>query len=92
MERNSGAGADRGFRVAKDKIGSTRSTPGIIETPLAHDADGKPLVPVEKFAIPRNATTEEIAKYVLFVASEDAVFSTGSEFVADGGYALGPIR
>jgi len=33
----------------------------------------------------------EIAGYVTFVASDDAAFSTGSEFVADGGFALGPI-
>jgi 3alpha(or 20beta)-hydroxysteroid dehydrogenase len=66
--------------------------PGIIETPLAYDKDGKPLVPVDHFAIPRNASTEEIAKYALFLASDDAAFSTASEFVADGGFALGPVR
>ncbi len=32
-----------------------------------------------------------IAKYVLFVAFDDAAFSTASEFVADGGFGLGPI-
>jgi NAD(P)-dependent dehydrogenase (short-subunit alcohol dehydrogenase family) len=39
----------------------------------------------------RMASVEEIVKHVLFVASEDASFSTGSEFVADRGFALGPI-
>ena len=28
---------------------------------------------------------------VLFVASSDASFSTGSEFIADGGLLLGPV-
>lgn len=28
---------------------------------------------------------------VLFVASEEASFSTGSEFIADGGMLLGPV-
>jgi len=66
--------------------------PGIIDTPLAYDPKtGAELVPTGDFAIPRMASVEEIMKYVLFVASEDASFSTGSEFVADGGFALGPI-
>jgi hypothetical protein len=28
---------------------------------------------------------------VLFVASDEASFSTGSEFIADGGHLLGPV-
>jgi len=80
------------YELAHDKIRVNAVHPGIIETPLAYDpVSGKALVPVEKFAVPRNASTEEISKYILFVASEDAAFSTASEFVADGGFALGPI-
>ena len=44
------------------------------------------------FAIPRFAEPEEITRMVLFVASDDASFSTGSEFIADGGGLLGPGR
>ncbi|MBZ9772401.1 SDR family NAD(P)-dependent oxidoreductase [Mesorhizobium sp. CO1-1-8] len=60
--------------LAKDNIRVNALHPGIIETQLAYDKDGRPLVPVDKFAIPRNATTDEIARYVLFIASEDALF------------------
>jgi 3alpha(or 20beta)-hydroxysteroid dehydrogenase len=42
-------------------------------------------------AIPRIADPEEITRLVLFVASEEASFSTGSEFIADGGLLLGPV-
>jgi 3alpha(or 20beta)-hydroxysteroid dehydrogenase len=42
-------------------------------------------------AIPRIAEPEEITWVVLFVASDDASFSTGSEFIADGGQLLGPV-
>ena len=40
--------------------------------------------------IPRVAQPEEIAKMMVFLASDDSSFSTGSEFVADGGYTAGP--
>jgi 3alpha(or 20beta)-hydroxysteroid dehydrogenase len=35
-------------------------------------------------AIPRIAEPEEITRLVLFVASDQASFSTASEFIADG--------
>jgi 3alpha(or 20beta)-hydroxysteroid dehydrogenase len=36
------------------------------------------------------AEPDEITRLVLFVASGDAGFSTGSEFIVDGGVLLGP--
>ncbi|MCD4523560.1 SDR family NAD(P)-dependent oxidoreductase [Nocardioides sp. cx-173] len=78
--------------LARKSIRVNAVHPGIIDTPLAYDpATHQELVPVDGFAIPRQASTAEIAQYVLFVASEDAAFSTGSEFIADGGFALGPV-
>lgn len=81
------------YELARDRIRVNSVHPGIIDTPLAYDPKtGAELVPVDAFAIPRMATVDEITGYVLFVASDDAAFSTGSEFVADGGFALGPIQ
>ena len=40
-------------------------------------------------AIPCVAEPEEITRLVLFVASDEASFSTGSEFIVDGGVLLG---
>jgi 3alpha(or 20beta)-hydroxysteroid dehydrogenase len=47
--------------------------------------------PITDLAIPRIAEPEEITRSVLFVASDEASFSTGSELIADGGQLLGPV-
>ena len=41
--------------------------------------------------MPRIAEHEEITRLVPFVAFDEASFSTGSEFIADGGSLLGPV-
>lgn len=80
------------MEFARDNIRVNGVNAGIINTPLAFDKQtGRELVPVESFAIPRQATPAEIAEYVLFVASKQAAFSIGCEFVADGGFLLGPL-
>jgi 3alpha(or 20beta)-hydroxysteroid dehydrogenase len=40
-------------------------------------------------ALPRIGTAEEIASMIVFLASEESAFSTGSEFIADGGTSAG---
>lgn len=78
--------------LARDNIRVNGVHPGIIETPLAYDpATGQLIVGVDDQAIPRLADVEEVSTYVLFAASGDASYSTGSEFVADGGFLLGPL-
>lgn len=77
--------------LARDNIRVNSVHPGIIETPLAYAPDGSAIVPVDNLAIPRNAAPEEIADFIMFAASEQARFATGTEIVADGGYGLGPL-
>ncbi|MFC5168968.1 SDR family oxidoreductase [Nonomuraea angiospora] len=77
--------------LARDSIRVNAVHPGIIETPLAYDPDGNPIVPVDNLAVPRNAAPDEIADFILFTASDQARFATGSEVLADGGYMLGAI-
>jgi len=63
--------------------------PGYIETPMIDTEDPEELEKLEKFRqqIPmkRSAQPEEVTKYIIFLASDDSGYSTGSEFVIDGG-------
>lgn len=66
--------------------------PGAVDTDMIN---GPGFESVDKDAtyasqpIPRAAQPIEIAKMVLFLASEDSSFSTGAEFTADGGRMAG---
>jgi 3alpha(or 20beta)-hydroxysteroid dehydrogenase len=45
-----------------------------------------------EFPIPRVGQPEEVANVTLFLATDEATYSTGSEFVADGGWFAGMRR
>lgn len=61
--------------------------PGVIETPMVSEGDA--VEQIKQFAaqIPmqRMAQAEEVTNMVLFLSSDEASYSTGSEFVIDGG-------
>ncbi|WP_313799597.1 glucose 1-dehydrogenase [Cytobacillus sp.] len=61
--------------------------PGVIETPMILQEDSKEAI--QEFAkyIPsgRVAKPEEVSNLVVYLASEESSYSTGSEFVVDGG-------
>ena len=61
--------------------------PGIIETPMV--TEGESYEVIKKFAkqIPmrRMAKPEEVSNLVLYLASDESRYSTGSEFIIDGG-------
>jgi 3alpha(or 20beta)-hydroxysteroid dehydrogenase len=59
--------------------------PGGIATPMTDGLGGEsPGTPINRIGQP-----EEVTKMVLFLASDDASFSTGSEFIIDGGTLAG---
>jgi 3alpha(or 20beta)-hydroxysteroid dehydrogenase len=62
--------------------------PGPIHTPMTA---GLPDEMTAAQPIPRFGEPEEVTAMVLFLASSDASYSTGSEFVVDGGALLGPV-
>ncbi|GFN34001.1 glucose 1-dehydrogenase [Paenibacillus xylaniclasticus] len=61
--------------------------PGVIATPMIQQEDSK--AAIEEFSkfipLQRVAQPEEVTNLVLFLASDESSYSTGSEFVADGG-------
>ena len=87
------------LELGRDNIRVNSIHPGAIRTPILaeHAPDAAAMAAtmagagVGLSAIPRIAEPEEITRLVLFVASDDASFSTGSEFIADGGLLLGPV-
>ncbi|WP_226036759.1 glucose 1-dehydrogenase [Aquibacillus saliphilus] len=61
--------------------------PGVIETPMIAQGDSKDAVKEFAKYIPnkRVAKPEEVSNLVLYLASDDSSYSTGAEFVVDGG-------
>jgi 3alpha(or 20beta)-hydroxysteroid dehydrogenase len=62
--------------------------PGLIETPMLHQLPGIDSGDnryLQRIPLGRIAEAAEVAKLALFLASDDSSYSTGSEFVIDGG-------
>lgn len=61
--------------------------PGVIETPMVTQGDA--VEAIKQFAkhipLQRMARSEEVSSMVVFLASDESSYSTGSEFVIDGG-------
>jgi 3alpha(or 20beta)-hydroxysteroid dehydrogenase len=70
--------------------------PGVIDSPMVREA---PVAVRERLdrllakqAIPRMGRPEEVAALALFLASDEASYVTGAQFVIDGGHIAGPWR
>lgn len=61
--------------------------PGVINTPMVQNSPQLKQIEamVQMVPLKRMAEPEEISQLVLFLASDDSSYSTGSEFIADGG-------
>jgi 3alpha(or 20beta)-hydroxysteroid dehydrogenase len=75
------------MELGRDNIRVTSVHPGPIATPMTAGM-GDELTSTQP--IPRYGTVDEVAKLFLFLFA-DATFSTGSEFLVDGGAVLGPL-
>ena len=70
--------------------------PGIIATPMVKKNTGASMERLEKAVgrqpIARMGLPEEVAKAVLFFASEESSYCTGASLLVDGGHVAGPFR
>ena len=80
------------LELAKDRIRVNCVIPGMTDTPMMdriHEASGAPeqMLAAVQATIPmrRYARSEEIARLMLFLASDESSYCTGSTYAADGG-------
>ncbi|MFI6044918.1 SDR family NAD(P)-dependent oxidoreductase [Nocardia sp. NPDC051321] len=91
-----GLTATAALELARDNVRVNAVDPGVVSTPFIHEptAPGQAAIAdhfsPEPLAVPRLADPAEITKLVLFLASDDASFATGQDYVVDGGLLLGP--
>lgn len=68
--------------------------PGSVDTPMIR-MEGVPTEAYEPFykrlPIPRLGTPDDVAKLVLFLASDESSYCSGTEFVVDGGQTAGDL-
>jgi 3alpha(or 20beta)-hydroxysteroid dehydrogenase len=81
--------------LGRDNIRVNSIHPGITDTPMhaknQSSVAGKPMPDQFKtLAVARVADPDEISQMVMYLASSASSFSTGAEFIVDGGYLLGP--
>ncbi|QJY45580.1 glucose 1-dehydrogenase [Pseudonocardia broussonetiae] len=84
------------LELGRDQIRVNTIHPGVIATPFIHEPAAGATAAIaddyspEPFAVPRLGEPIDVTRLLLFLASSDASFITGSEYVIDGGLLLGP--
>jgi 3alpha(or 20beta)-hydroxysteroid dehydrogenase len=75
-------------QYARENIRVNGVYPGFVETPMTRDLHNQPGVREHRIGLTplgRLATPEDIANGILFLASDEASYITGTELVIDGG-------
>ncbi|HKI84577.1 MAG TPA: SDR family oxidoreductase [Candidatus Krumholzibacteria bacterium] len=71
---------------AADGIRVVSVSPGVVQTPIHQGADLRGAAKMHPLG--RIGTAEEVASAILFLASEESAWTTGSDFSVDGGLHL----
>ncbi|MEE4025253.1 glucose 1-dehydrogenase [Gordonia sp. PKS22-38] len=84
------------LELGRDRIRVNTIHPGVIATPFIQEPAAGATAAIadfyspEPFAVPRLGEPMDVTRLVMFLASSEASFITGSEYVIDGGLLLGP--
>lgn len=73
--------------LVDQKVRVNTVLPGGVDTPMLNQAAGAELIDAARNAVPmrRFASADELARTVLFLASDQSSYMTGAEMVVDGG-------
>lgn len=68
--------------------------PGLIDTPMNHEQMGHELIAKAGARVPlgRPGQAEDIARVILFLASDDSAYCSGGEYTVDGAQSAGTMR
>lgn len=79
------------LELGKEGIRVNSIHPGGVDTAMVRSnaAPGEPTGAFSTVPLGRIGTAHDIARMALFLASDDSAYSTGSEFIADGGLTAG---
>jgi 3alpha(or 20beta)-hydroxysteroid dehydrogenase len=81
-----GMGRVAALEFTSDNIRVNTVLPGIIDTPMVDEPDADRVAAmIEGIPVKRMGSPAEVSNLIVYLASDDSSYSTGSEFVVDGG-------
>jgi len=81
-----GMGRVAALELTADNIRVNTVLPGIIRTPMVDEPDADRVAAmIEAIPVKRLGSPAEVSNLIVYLASDDSSYSTGSEFVVDGG-------
>ena len=81
-----GMGRVAALELTADNIRVNTVLPGIIRTPMVDEPDADRVAAmIDAIPVKRLGSTTEVSNLIVYLASDEASYSTGSEFVVDGG-------